>query len=92
VYSFLPHGRGERVVLLAVFNCTPIPRRDYRIGVPFAGRWKELLNSDSEMFGGSGLGNLGAVEAEMLRCHGREASVRLTLPPLSATYFVPEQS
>ncbi|HEY2729357.1 MAG TPA: 1,4-alpha-glucan branching protein GlgB [Polyangia bacterium] len=91
VYSFLRHGRGEREVLLAVFNCTPIPRRDYRIGVPFAGRWRELLNSDSEMFGGSGLGNLGAVEAEMLRCHGREASVRLTLPPLSATYFVPEQ-
>jgi 1,4-alpha-glucan branching enzyme len=97
VYSFLRHGKGhgegegEREVLLAVFNCTPIPRRDYRIGLPFAGRWKELLNSDAEMFGGSGLGNLGAVEAEMVRCHGREASVRLTLPPLSATYFVPAQ-
>jgi 1,4-alpha-glucan branching enzyme len=91
VFSFLRRGKGERDVLLAVFNCTPIPRRDYRIGLPFAGRWTELLNSDSETFGGSGLGNLGAVEAEKLPCHGRQASVRLTLPPLSATYFVPEK-
>jgi 1,4-alpha-glucan branching enzyme len=91
VYSFLRKGKGERDKLLAVFNCTPIPRRDYRIGVPFGGKWKELLNSDSEMFGGSGLGNLGQVEADRLPCHGREASVRLTLPPLSALFFVPAE-
>jgi 1,4-alpha-glucan branching enzyme len=91
VYSFLRRGsKGPKDVLLAVFNCTPIPRRDYRIGVPFTGRWKELLNSDAEMFGGSGLGNMGGVDGERFPCHGREASVRLTLPPLSATWFVPE--
>jgi 1,4-alpha-glucan branching enzyme len=78
-------------MLLAVFNCTPVPRHDYRIGVPFPGKWKELLNSDSEMFGGSGMGNLGQVEADRVSCHGREASVRLTLPPLSALFLVPEE-
>ena len=91
VYSFLRKGRDGRQMLLAVFNCTPIPRHDYRIGLPFAGRWRELLNSDSEIFGGSGMGNLGHVEAERFPCHGREASVRLTLPPLSALFFVPEE-
>jgi 1,4-alpha-glucan branching enzyme len=91
VFAFLRKGKGARDVLLAVFNCTPIPRRDYRVGLPFGGRWKELLNSDSEHFGGSGLGNLGAVQAEAVPCHGRDASVRLTLPPLSASYFVPEE-
>jgi 1,4-alpha-glucan branching enzyme len=90
VYSFLRRGKGPRDVLLAVFNCTPIPRHQYRIGLPFAGRWRELLNSDAESFGGSGMGNLGGVDAEVFPCHGREASIRLTLPPLSATYLVPE--
>jgi 1,4-alpha-glucan branching enzyme len=94
VYSFLRRGRGPKDILLAVFNCTPVPRYEYRIGVPAiegtVGRWKELLNSDAEMFGGSGMGNMGGVQAERFPCHGREASVRLTLPPLSATYFVPE--
>ncbi|HSZ82153.1 MAG TPA: 1,4-alpha-glucan branching enzyme, partial [Polyangia bacterium] len=91
VFSFLRKGKGPRDVLLAVFNCTPIPRREYRIGLPFAGKWRELLNSDAEMFGGSGLGNLGVVSGEEFPCHGRTASVRLTLPPLSASYFVPEE-
>ena len=90
VYSFLRRGKDPRDVLLAVFNCTPIPRHQYRVGLPFAGRWLELLNSDAQTFGGSGAGNLGAVEAEAVRCHGREASIRLTLPPLAATYFVPD--
>jgi 1,4-alpha-glucan branching enzyme len=90
VYSFSRRGRDPRDVLVAVFNCTPIPRYEYRIGMPFAGRWKELLNSDSEIFGGSGQGNLGAVDVDGFPCHGRDASVRLTLPPLSALYFVPE--
>jgi 1,4-alpha-glucan branching enzyme len=91
VFSFIRKGKGPREFLLAVFNCTPIPRRDYRIGVPTGGRWLELLNSDSELFGGSGLGNLGGVEADAILSHGRGASVRLTLPPLSATYFVPAE-
>ena len=55
-------GRRRRDdVVLCVFNCTPVPRHDYRVGVPLGGRWRELLNSDAEPFGGSGIGNLGGV-------------------------------
>ncbi|HVZ75414.1 MAG TPA: 1,4-alpha-glucan branching protein GlgB [Polyangia bacterium] len=93
VYSFLRKGKSPKDRLLAVFNCTPIIRRDYRVGVPAmegATRWRELLNSDAEHFGGSGVGNLGGVAVERVACHGRDGSVRLTLPPLAATWFVPE--
>jgi 1,4-alpha-glucan branching enzyme len=69
-------------VVLCLFNCTPVPRNDYRVGVPVGGRWRELLNSDAQPFGGSGLGNLGAVTADDVPFHGRPASLRLTLPPL----------
>jgi 1,4-alpha-glucan branching enzyme len=91
VYSFIRKGRNEREVLLAVFNCTPVPRYDYRVGVPVPGRWREVLNSDAETFGGSGMGNMGGVDSESVQAHGRGQSVRLTLPPLAALYFVPEK-
>jgi 1,4-alpha-glucan branching enzyme len=89
VYSFLRKGRDARDVMLVVMNCTPVPRRDYRVGVPFGGPWRELLNTDAAAFGGSDLGNLGAVTAEDRACHARPASLRLTLPPLGALYLVP---
>ena len=76
-------GRSDDVVL-CLFNCTPVPRQDYRVGVPTGGRWRELMNSDAAVFGGSGMGNLGSVVADDVACHGRPASLRLTLPPLSA--------
>jgi 1,4-alpha-glucan branching enzyme len=91
VYSFIRKGRNEREVLLAVFNCTPVPRHDYRVGVPVPDRWREVLNSDAEVFGGSGVGNMGGVDSEYHSIHGRAQSVRLTLPPLAALYFVPEK-
>jgi 1,4-alpha-glucan branching enzyme len=72
-----------------VFNCTPVPRYDYRVGVPIAGRWTEILNTDAPTFGGSGIGNLGGTETEDVRFHDRPASLRLTLPPLGALYLVP---
>ena len=71
VYSFLRKGDAPEEVVLVVFNCTPIPRYDYRIGVPFGGRWREMLNTDAAAFGGSGLGNLGAVDADAFPCHAR---------------------
>jgi 1,4-alpha-glucan branching enzyme len=70
--------------VLAVFNFTPVPRHDYRIGVPRGGRWEEALNSDAADYGGSGVGNMGGVEAEAVEQHGRPWSLRLTLPPLAA--------
>ena len=69
--------------VLAICNFTPVERNNYRIGVPRAGRWRELLNSDAEIYGGSGRGNLGAVEAVPMRFHERAHSLCLTLPPLS---------
>ena len=89
VFSFLRKGDGPHDVVLCLFNCTPVPRNDYRVGVPVGGRWRELLNSDAQPFGGSGLGNLGGVTADDVACHGRPASLRLTLPPLAAVYLTP---
>jgi 1,4-alpha-glucan branching enzyme len=89
VYSFLRKGKDERDVMLAVFNCTPVPRYDYRVGVPRAGRWTEILNTDAPTFGGSGIGNLGGAQTEDVRFHDRPASLRLTLPPLAALYLAP---
>jgi 1,4-alpha-glucan branching enzyme len=89
VFSFLRKGRGARDVVLVVVNCTPLPRHDYRVGVPFGGVWRELLNTDATPFGGSGAGNLGAVTADEHAFHARPASLRLTLPPLAALYLKP---
>ncbi len=90
VFAFMRKGRKPEEVVLVLFNCTPVPRHDYRVGVPLPGVWRELLNTDAETFGGSGLGNLGKVTAEQHTFHGRPVSLRLTLPPLSALYLVPD--
>ncbi len=73
--------------LLVVCNLTPSPRSDYRVGVPSAGSWSEILNSDGGEYGGSGLGNGGQVNAETEPAHGHSHSLRLTLPPLSTLIF-----
>jgi len=90
VFSFLRKGDARDDVVLCVCNCTPVPRHGYRIGVPVGGVWRELMNTDAAPFGGSGMGNRGAVTADDVPCHARPASLRLTLPPLAALYFVPE--
>jgi 1,4-alpha-glucan branching enzyme len=69
--------------LVFVLNATPVVRENYRIGVPEDGVWREILNSDAEMYGGSGVGNMGTVETTPVPYHGRPASLVLTLPPLS---------
>ncbi len=76
---------GEEIV--AALNFTPVERSGYRIGVPRAGTWTEILNSDSEHYWGSGSGNMGEVVAEELPHHGRPASMEITLPPLGAVFF-----
>jgi 1,4-alpha-glucan branching enzyme len=86
--SFLRKGRSTTDLILAAFNFTPVPRHHYRLGIPRGGYWQELLNSDVAVYGGSGQGNVGGVHAEAFRCHHRPFSVRLTLPPLSALFFV----
>lgn len=73
--------------MLVVCNFTPVPQVNYRVGVPRGGRWAEALNSDAAVYGGSGLGNLGGVEAAPVPAHGRDYSLALTLPPLATLYF-----
>jgi 1,4-alpha-glucan branching enzyme len=79
-------ARNGEVVLVAL-NFTPVPRENYRIGVPTAGVWEEILNTDAVELGGSGIGNLGGLEATPVRAHGRELSLSLFLPPLGALYL-----
>jgi 1,4-alpha-glucan branching enzyme len=64
-------------------NFTPEPRGDYRLGVPQAGEWREVLNSDATFYGGAGLGNYGAVHSETVAAHGHAVSLVLTVPPLA---------
>jgi len=87
VVSLMRKGRAEESALVVVCNFTPVPRQNYRVGVPRGGLWKERLNSDARDYGGSGVGNMGAVEASPLACHGRRFSLSLSLPPLSILFF-----
>jgi 1,4-alpha-glucan branching enzyme len=89
VYSFLRlrPGQGSEGAVMCIANLTPIPREGYRVGLPAAGTWRELLNSDAAEWGGSGMGNLGAVHAEDRPWHGRPYSAAVTLPPLSVLWF-----
>lgn len=68
---------------MALLNFTPVPREGYRIGVPEEGFYAEILNSDSDYFGGGNVGNGGGVQTDPVPSHGWEQSLRLTLPPLS---------
>ena len=88
VVSFVRKARGEPApILLVVCNFTPVVRTNYVVGVPRAGFWRETLNSDAAHYGGSGLGNLGGVEAAPLPADGRYHSLTLTLPPLATLVF-----
>ena len=89
VLSWLRLSRADSAAgaVLAVCNCTPVPRPEYRVGVPVGGWWRERLNSDAGEYGGSGLGNAGGVMAEAIPHHGRPYSLRLMLPPLAAVFF-----
>jgi 1,4-alpha-glucan branching enzyme len=82
VLSFMRRSEDGEDELVFVLNFTPIPRQAYHVGVPRAGRWREVLNSDADVYGGSNVGNSGTVETVALAAHGREQSVPLTLPPL----------
>jgi 1,4-alpha-glucan branching enzyme len=90
VITFLRKPRSGSPVLV-VCNFTPVPRHNYMVGVPEGGFWRELLNSDAPLYGGSGMGNYGGVEAAPVSAQGRFHSLALTLPPLSTVFFKPGQ-
>ncbi|HKD76908.1 MAG TPA: 1,4-alpha-glucan branching protein GlgB, partial [Ktedonobacterales bacterium] len=87
VFAFLRYGDETAAPVLVVCNMTPVPRTGYGIGVPRPGRWTELLNTDAAAYGGSNIGNGGAVDSVSVQRHGEAQSLELTLPPL-ATLFL----
>ena len=87
IITFIRKGKTQGEYVLVVCNFTPIPRGHYRVGVPEFGFWREILNSDATIYGGSGMGNSGGVSAEPVSAHGRQASLPLCIPPLSITLF-----
>jgi len=90
--AFLRQGRSPDEALAVICNFTPVPRHNHRLGVPWGGSWTEILNGDAPLYGGSGQGNLGSVEATPVAWHGRPRSIVVTLPPLAMIVFKGTQS
>ena len=89
VLAFMRLAQGSADPLVCVANLSPVPREGYRLGVPSGGAWRELVNTDSAFYGGSGLGNLGEVVAEKRALHDQPYSLQLVLPPLSVLWLRP---
>ncbi len=87
VLTFMRKGQSEQDRIVVACNFTPMPRANYRVGVPRGGFWREILNSDAPQYWGGGWGNLGGVQAVPIPCHGRSHSVSLTLPALSIIFL-----
>jgi len=92
IVSFLRKGKAVDDTVLVVCNFTPVPRYNYRLGVPESGFWREVLNSDAREYGGSGHGNFGGMDASPVPFHGMYNSLSLTLPPLGILVFRREES
>jgi 1,4-alpha-glucan branching enzyme len=90
VFSYVRKDTAGRP-LAVVVNFAAVPHEGYRVGLPQAGGWRELLNTDAETYGGSGVGNLGHVTAEEVAQHGLPASAQLRVPPLGAVWLVPDE-
>ncbi len=76
--------------MACIANFSAQPHLEYKVGLPQAGRWREVLNTDATLYGGSGVGNLGAIEAAAEPWHGRPASATITLPPLGVIWLTPD--
>ncbi|MGE0396830.1 MAG: 1,4-alpha-glucan branching protein GlgB [Kofleriaceae bacterium] len=88
ILAYARHGNDNDAPIVVIANFTPVPRDGYRIGVPRAGFYRELLNSDAEIYGGSGLGNRGGMHSEAIGSHGHAQSIAVTVPPLAVVVFV----
>ncbi len=87
VISFLRKENGNAPAIFIICNFTPVPRLNYRVGIPHGGSWKLIANSDSSEYGGSGHAVVEEAESETISSHGRDFSVELTLPPLSVLFL-----
>ena len=92
VLSFLRQNQERTNQLVVILNLTPVPRSDYRVGLPQSGTWREVMNSDAGAYGGSNMGNLGSVKAESYQVHSQPYSASFTLPPMSIIVFRHEAS
>ena len=90
VISFMRKNIKGDMEIIAVFNMTPVPRSNYIIGVNKEGFYREIFNSDSEHYGGSGIGNYGGVHSKGYGSHGRQDSIEITIPPLGSVFFLRE--
>ena len=90
VIAFFRCAKNPAEIVVIVCNLTPVVRHNYRIGVPVPGRYRERLNSDATVYGGSGVGNLGEVISAQIATHGREHSLSLSLPPLATLILQPD--
>jgi 1,4-alpha-glucan branching enzyme len=90
VFSWLRFDGADGPPMAVLVNFTPVPRTDIRFGLPRAGRWREVLNTDAACYGGTGMGNLGQVVAERQPLHGQPASAVVVLPPLATIWLVAE--
>ena len=91
VFSWIRWDDRDRPAV-SVSNMSPLARTGYRLGLPAEGQWVEILNTDATEFGGSGVGNLGAVTAHPSPCHGHPFSAEVTLPPLSTLWLRHEET
>jgi 1,4-alpha-glucan branching enzyme len=88
IFAWLRFGGPDDAPVLCISNFTPVPRSAYRIGLPKAGQWREIINSDAEQYGGSNLGNLGGVQTTPVPAHGMEQSAEFVIPPLATMMFL----
>jgi 1,4-alpha-glucan branching enzyme len=87
VIAWVRRGEDGSRPVVVVANFTPVPRENYRLGVPLPGFYREAVNTDAVHYGGSNMGNMGGVAAEETASHGQPCSITLTLPPLATLYF-----
>jgi 1,4-alpha-glucan branching enzyme len=90
VFAFIRMAKNAHDCIVIAANFTPVPREDYRVGVPRPSFYREVLNTDAGIYGGGNIGNDGGVSSEPVKSHGRNDSIVLTLPPLSMVILKPE--
>jgi 1,4-alpha-glucan branching enzyme len=91
IVSFVRRARDPDDFMVVLANFTPVPREGYRVGVPAPGFYRELLNSDSALYGGGNMGNAGGLSSEPTPWQGQPHSILLTAPPLAVVFFKPDR-
>ena len=89
ILSFVRQQKDGAAPVAVILNLTPVPRANYRLGLPRPGKWREILNSDAGIYSGSNAGNLGEVYADEHKCHNQNYSAEIFLPPMSIIAFTP---